>query len=92
MNIGSLVGALYLIISGMFAYNFSIIFQRVRSGSKKVNKHSLFATSSLVMIFFAEAMEHMGLGLQWVLVAQAYLLWTMLYIVYSKKNETEEKA
>lgn len=92
MTISSLIGALYLVISSMFAYNFSIIFQRVRSGSSKVNRYSLFATSSLVMIFFAEAMDHLGLGLQWVLLAQTYMLWTMVYIVYSKRNETEENS
>ena len=53
---------------------------------------SLFATSSLVMIFFAEALSHLGLRPEWVLIAQAYLLWTMLYIVYSKKKDGNQET
>jgi len=92
MSIGTISGVLYFVISAMFAYNFSVIFQRIHSGSTKVNRHSLFATSSLVTIFFTEALSHFGWGAEWVLLAQSYLLWTMLYIVFSKRNEKEEKA
>ena len=92
MEINTLIGMLYFVISGMFAYNFSIIFQRIKGGSTKVNRYSLFATSSLVMIFFAEALSHLGLRPEWVLIAQAYLLWTMLYIVYIKKKDGNKET
>jgi hypothetical protein len=91
MNISSTIGILYFIISALFAYNFSVIFQKIKDGSAKVNRYSLFATSSLVITFFAEALNHFGLGLEWVLIAQTYLLWTMLYIVYSKRNDKQEE-
>lgn len=89
MTITSIIGVLYFIISTLFAYNFSVILQKIQKGSKKVNKYSLFATSSLVFIFLAEALNNFGFGLTGVISAQAYLLWTMLYIIYSKRDEKE---
>jgi predicted neutral ceramidase superfamily lipid hydrolase len=88
----TLTGILYFIISVIFAYNFSVILQRIKDGSSKVNRYSLFATSSLVMIFFAEALHNFGMSSLWVLAAQTYLLWTMFYIVYNKRNDKEEKV
>ena len=84
-----LTGMLYLIISTIFAYNFNVILQRIKKGSSKVNKYSLLATSSLVLIFFAEAISRFALASVWVLIAQLYLLATILYIAYSKKRDEE---
>jgi hypothetical protein len=85
MNV--ITGVLYLLISAVFGYNFNVILQRIEEGSNKVNKYSLFATSSLVLIFFTQAISCFGGGLQLVLLAQTYLLWTVFYIAYSKKAE-----
>ena len=90
MNTNMISSLLYFLISGMFAYNFNVISQKIRKGSTKVNKYSLFATSSLVAIFFCEGLQHLGFGVQLVLLAQIYLLGTMAYIIYSKKNEEEK--
>ena len=90
MFLNQLTGALYLLIAAIFAYNFSVILQRIKDGSTKVNRYSLFATSSLVMIFFAQALHDFGLSPTWVLLAQIYLIWTMFYIVHGKRSEQGE--
>jgi predicted neutral ceramidase superfamily lipid hydrolase len=91
MFLNQLTGVLYLLIAAIFAYNFSVILQRIKDGSTKVNKYSLFATSSLVSVFFVQALHDFGFSPAWVLLAQLYLIWTMFYIVHGKKSEQEEK-
>lgn len=86
-----LTGILYILIGILFAYNFNVILQRIKKGSNKVNKYSLLATSSLTFIFWSEAVNHFGLSANLVLLAQLYLLWTVLYIAYSKKRAGEKE-
>lgn len=85
--------SLYLIITVMFLTNFMSLVNKLIKKSKKVNKLSLLATSSLIFHSMAMSLFFMGTSSSIVLVSQIYLLTCMIYIRYfaGKKNNIKGK-
>lgn len=83
----TVIAALYSFIAVLFLSNFFKIAQQIRTGSTKVNKYSLVATSSLVLQFASLGIYFYNHDMYYVIMTQIYLLLCMAYIKFFNKKK-----
>jgi len=84
----SIIPSLFMVIALLFSSNLINLYRKYRSGYGKINHLSLMATISLIVMFGFLALYFVSFNKVIILIAQLYLILSMLYIRYSsKKNE-----
>jgi formate hydrogenlyase subunit 3/multisubunit Na+/H+ antiporter MnhD subunit len=83
----SVVAVLYILITALFSINLIGIYNKYKNN--KISFYSLLATISLVVMFLSLSIYFATSKAMLVILAQIYLLGTMIYIKYSSKDKRD---
>lgn len=84
-----LASILYITITALFSYNLIGIFNKYKN--KKISIYSLLATISLVIMFLSLSIYFATSKVLLVIIAQLYLIGTMVYIKFANNNSADKK-
>jgi len=79
------IATLYLLITFLFSMNLNGLYGKFKNGNDKITIYSLLATISLIVMFLGLSLYFWFKIPEIIIVAQVYLLTTMLFIKFKSK-------